>query len=306
MNELPLRDDLRGETPYGAPQLDVPVALNVNENPYPPSPSLISDVAAAVAAVTGSLNRYPDREASALRADLAGYLAEFERVSFDSSMIWAANGSNEVMHQLLLAFGGPGRTVLGFAGSFYAYEGLDLLLDAFARLAPARPDVAVLLLGGGPQEQALRERAAALGVAGRVIFAGRVPHQDVNRYYDLIDVLVYPRHRMRLTELVTPLKPLEAMAQGRIVLASDVGGHLELVRHRENGYLFAAGDVDALARAIVDVLDRREEWPRIARTARAYVETERNWTVSVARYEPIYRRLAAGAGRVGLAESRQA
>jgi len=199
-----------------------------------------------------------------------------------------------------------GRTVLGFAGSFYAYEGLDLLLDAFARLAPARPDVAVLLLGGGPQEQALRERAAALGVAGRVMFAGRVPHQDVNRYYDLIDVLVYPRHRMRLTELVTPLKPLEAMAQGRIVLASDVGGHLELVRHRENGYLFAAGDVDALARAIVDVLDRREEWPRIARTARAYVETERNWTVSVARYEPIYRRLAAGAARVGLAESRQA
>jgi histidinol-phosphate aminotransferase len=121
MNELPLRDDLRGEIPYGAPQLDVPVALNVNENPYPPSPSLISDVAAAVAAVTGELNRYPDREASVLRADLAGYLARFERVSFDPSMIWAANGSNEVMHQLLLAFGGPGRTVLGFSPTYSMY-----------------------------------------------------------------------------------------------------------------------------------------------------------------------------------------
>jgi histidinol-phosphate aminotransferase len=121
MNQLPLRDDLRGETPYGAPQLDVPVALNVNENPYPPSPSLIADVAAAVAAVTGQLNRYPDREASALRADLAGYLAKFERVSVDPSMVWPANGSNEVMHQLLLAFGGPGRTVLGFSPTYSMY-----------------------------------------------------------------------------------------------------------------------------------------------------------------------------------------
>jgi histidinol-phosphate aminotransferase len=121
MNELPLRDDLRGEIPYGAPQLDVPVALNVNENPYPPSPTLISDVASGVAAVTGQLNRYPDREASALRADLAGYLAKFEHVSFDPSMIWPANGSNEVMHQLLLAFGGPGRTVLGFSPTYSMY-----------------------------------------------------------------------------------------------------------------------------------------------------------------------------------------
>ncbi|HET9187553.1 MAG TPA: histidinol-phosphate transaminase [Acidothermaceae bacterium] len=118
---LPIRDDLRGETPYGAPQLDVAVALNVNENPYPPSPSMISDVAAAVAAVTGQLNRYPDREASALRADLAGYLARFEGVSFDPSLVWAANGSNEVMHQLLLAFGGPGRTVLGFSPTYSMY-----------------------------------------------------------------------------------------------------------------------------------------------------------------------------------------
>ncbi len=100
----------------------------------------------------------------------------------------------------------------------------------------------MLLVGGGPQEQALKALAAERGLADRVIFAGRVPHGEVQRYYDLIDVLAYPRHRMRLTELVTPLKPLEAMAQGRMFVASDVGGHRELVRDGETGFLFPAGD----------------------------------------------------------------
>jgi histidinol-phosphate aminotransferase len=118
---LPLRDDLRGELPYGAPQLDVSVALNVNENPYPPSPSLISDVAAAVAAVTGRLNRYPDREALTLRIKLHEYLFRFEHVKVGPKRVWAANGSNEIMHQLLLAFGGPGRTVLGFSPTYSMY-----------------------------------------------------------------------------------------------------------------------------------------------------------------------------------------
>ena len=104
-------------------------------------------------------------------------------------------------------------------------------------------------------------------------------------------MLVYPRKRMRLTELVTPLKPLEAMAQGRIVLASDVGGHRELVRDGETGFLFPAGDPAALAAAIETVLAQRVDWPRIAHTARRYVETERNWTASVARYAPVYDQL---------------
>lgn len=121
LSRLPLRDDLRGETPYGAPQLDVPVRLNVNENPYPPSPWLISDIAAAVAGIGRELNRYPDREAWALRADLAGYLEKFEGIAFSPSQVWAANGSNEVMHQLLLAFGGPGRSVLSFTPTYSMY-----------------------------------------------------------------------------------------------------------------------------------------------------------------------------------------
>ncbi len=192
------------------------------------------------------------------------------------------------------ALGLDGRTVLGFAGSFYGYEGLDVLLDAFARLAPRNAALGVLLLGGGPQEAALRERAAALGLSDRVVFTGRVPHADVSRYYDLIDVLVYPRRRMRLTELVTPLKPLEAMAQGRIVVASDVGGHRELIRDGETGFLFPAGDADALARTLDEVLARRVDWPRMQRAGRQFVESERNWRTSVARYEPVYARLAGG------------
>jgi histidinol-phosphate aminotransferase len=121
VSDLPLRDDLRGELPYGAPQLDVAARLNVNENPYPPSPGLAADLAAAVRDVAGELNRYPDREATALRAGLAGYLQRFEAVSVDVPQVWVANGSNEVMHQLLLAFGGPGRSVLAFTPTYSMY-----------------------------------------------------------------------------------------------------------------------------------------------------------------------------------------
>jgi histidinol-phosphate aminotransferase len=114
---LPLREELRGLEPYGAPQLDVPVRLNVNENPYPPSESLVADLAAAVAKTARGLNRYPDREASALRRDLASYLGH----GLDEARVWAANGSNEIMLQLLQAFGGPGRTALSFAPTYSMY-----------------------------------------------------------------------------------------------------------------------------------------------------------------------------------------
>lgn len=183
--------------------------------------------------------------------------------------------------------------VLGFAGSFYGYEGLDLLLDAAARLAPERPNLRVLLVGGGFQEQALRAQAARLGIAERVIFVGRVPHAEVRRYYELIDVLVYPRHSIRLTEIVTPLKPLEAMAQGRIFVASDVGGHRELIRDRDTGFLFPAGDAAALAATLRDVLARSGEWDAMRRRARTFVETERTWGRSVARYADVYARALA-------------
>jgi PEP-CTERM/exosortase A-associated glycosyltransferase len=195
-----------------------------------------------------------------------------------------------------------GKTVIGFAGSFYAYEGLDLLIEAAALLAPRYPELRVLLVGGGPQEQALKKLAADRGLIDRVIFTGRVPHAEVRRYYDLIDVLAYPRYRIRLTEIVTPLKPLEAMAQGRVLVASDVGGHRELIRDGETGFLFQAGNVRALAQAIEDVLAQAATWPRVRDQALRFVATERTWARSVARYADVYAKVctapATSAGRL--------
>ena len=189
-----------------------------------------------------------------------------------------------------------GATVLGFAGSFYGYEGLDLLLEAARHLLPKHPNLRVLLVGGGPQETALKAQAESTGLRERVIFTGRVPHAQVQRYYELIDVLAYPRLPIRLTELVTPLKPLEAMAQGRMFVASDVGGHRELVRHGETGFLFPAGSAVALETAIDTVLAQRDVWPRIKAQARQFVEQERTWTTSVGRYASVYASVLAGSG----------
>jgi glycosyltransferase involved in cell wall biosynthesis len=150
----------------------------------------------------------------------------------------------------------------------------------------------VLLVGGGSHEPALRERVKALGLDTRVVFAGRVPNADVPRYYDLIDALVYPRRSMRLTELVTPLKPLEAMAQGRMVVASDVGGHRELIADGETGHLFAADNADTLAAVLDRVLAARDAWPAMRARARAFVERERSWDRSVALYRDVYRGVA--------------
>ncbi len=117
----PLRDELRGVAPYGAPQLDVPVQLNVNENPYPPSREVVDDIAAAVAAAATTLNRYPDREFTALRRDLAAYASADAGFVVTPEQVWAANGSNEIMLQILQAFGGPGRTAVSFAPTYSMY-----------------------------------------------------------------------------------------------------------------------------------------------------------------------------------------
>ena len=116
--QLPLRDDLRGRSPYGAPQLSVPVQINTNENPFPPSPALVDDITRAVHDAALTLNRYPDRDAVALRADLAAYLTVSTGVPLETGNVWAANGSNEILMELLQAFGGPGRVALGFEPSY--------------------------------------------------------------------------------------------------------------------------------------------------------------------------------------------
>ncbi|HWZ49448.1 MAG TPA: TIGR04063 family PEP-CTERM/XrtA system glycosyltransferase [Herbaspirillum sp.] len=193
--------------------------------------------------------------------------------------------------QLAKDLGLEGKLLLGFIGSFYAYEGLPVLLHALPRMLAQNPDVRVLLVGGGAQEEALKALAAQLNVADKVIFTGRVPHDQVQRYYNLSDVLVYPRLKMRLTDLVTPLKPLEAMAQGRLVVASDVGGHKELIDDGKSGMLFKAGDPDALAEKVLALLAAPHCWPALRAAGRHFVETERHWRASVARYQAIYHRL---------------
>ena len=191
---------------------------------------------------------------------------------------------------LLLAedLGLNNKILLGFIGSFYAYEGLNILLQALPKMLAQNKDIRILLVGGGPQENKLKTLAIQLGIENKVVFTGRVPHDQVQRYYNLIDILVYPRLKMRLTDLVTPLKPLEAMAQGKLLMASDVGGHLELIQDKKTGVIFKSDNPDALVTEALDLLSRHDRWPALRAAARNYVETERNWPVSVAHYKEVY------------------
>ncbi len=191
---------------------------------------------------------------------------------------------------------GADDPVIGFIGSFYDYEGIDDLIAAMPALIAAEPRARLLLVGGGPMEAALKAQAAASPVAAHIFFVGRVPHEQVERYYSLIDILAYPRKKMRLTDLVTPLKPLEAMAQGKLVAASDVGGHRELIEDGVTGSLFAPDDPAAIAAVLAGLLARRTLWGERRRVARAFVEAERNWSSNILRYEPVYQNLLGNPG----------
>ncbi len=173
LSDLPLRDNLRGKSAYGAPQLDVPVRLNTNENPHPPSRALIDDVAESVRTAAAQLHRYPDRDAVDLRRDLAAYVTECTGIAIGVDNVWAANGSNEILQQLLQAFGGPGRTAIGFVPSYSmhpiiaggtqtewiaVYRGADFSLDvdaAVAAIRSAKPDVVFLTSPNNPTGQSI-------------------------------------------------------------------------------------------------------------------------------------------------------
>ena len=183
------------------------------------------------------------------------------------------------------------KTVLGFIGSFYAYEGIPLILDALPEIIKQQPNIRLLLVGGGPQEQIIKEKVVKTKLEDYVIFTGRVSHDQVQDYYNQVDIFVYPRLPMRLTELVTPLKPLEAMAQGRLVVASDVGGHKELINDQENGILFKANDASSLSNSILLLLEDKKNWDNMRQAGRKYVEQERNWANSVSNYQRVYPKL---------------
>jgi PEP-CTERM/exosortase A-associated glycosyltransferase len=180
--------------------------------------------------------------------------------------------------------------VIGFIGSFYSYEGLDLLVEAARALVRRRPEARFLLVGGGPEEARLRELCQAGGLDDCMRFPGWVPHDRIDDWYRQIDILVYPRKRNRLTELVTPLKPLEAMAKGKVILASDVGGHRELIEEGENGFLFRSGDSGHLLQRLIELLDTAATWPQAGARARRFVEQQRSWKTAAAIYAEVYDR----------------
>jgi PEP-CTERM/exosortase A-associated glycosyltransferase len=226
----------------------------------------------------------------AMREEIAGRDIPAERIGVVPNAVDPAHfgAVRERDESLLKSLGLGGRTVLGFIGSFYHYEGLDLLLDALPKIRAVHPGIVLLLVGGGPEEANVRARLSQKELDQAVRFVGRVPHADVRRYYDLVDFFIYPRRRMRLTDLVTPLKPLEAMAQGRIVLASNVGGHRELIRDEETGFLFPPDDPEQIANRVSEVMAAKHRHAAVRDAARQYVEAHRTWPVCAANYEDMY------------------
>lgn len=236
--DLPLRDDLRGRTPYGAPQLDVPVRLNTNENPYPPPAELVADVTAAVGAAARELHRYPDRDAVALRADLAGYLTASTGVPLGTGNIWAANGSNEVLQQLLQAFGGPGRLALGFEPSYSMHP----IIAAGTRTdwlpAPRRQDFS---LDAAEAARLIADRAPA------VVFLTS-PNNPTGQSIPLDDVRLLATVASGMVVLDEAYAEFSARPSA-ITLLDELAGRLVVTRTMSKAFAFAGGRLGYLAAA---------------------------------------------------------
>jgi PEP-CTERM/exosortase A-associated glycosyltransferase len=191
--------------------------------------------------------------------------------------------------EYLKAWNPDKKTVIGFVGSFYRYEGLDLLMHAFADIAARNKDILLLLVGGGEMKQELSSAAENLGLKDSVVMPGRIPHEQIAGVYSLIDILAYPRYSMRLTELVTPLKPLEAMAMGKAFVASDVGGHRELIRDGETGLLFRAGSTDALVACLEKLINDRKLRTDLQANAVKWVNNHHTWQKTTSVYSDVYK-----------------
>ncbi len=189
-----------------------------------------------------------------------------------------------------------GDVVLGYVGLVRSLEGLDILLYACERLRVHFPQVKVMIVGGGRDLERLRAEAEALGLADAVICTGEVPHDDVDRYYALIDVVVIPRIRSRVTELVTPLKPYEAMAKGKALVVSDVAALREVVDEGKTGLVCRADDVDDLSRVCKVLIGDTEVRQKLGERGREWVQCERTWQAVVGRYEAVYRSATAVLG----------
>jgi histidinol-phosphate aminotransferase len=245
LDQLPIRAELRGRSPYGAPQLDVPYRLNTNENPYPPPPELVADIVAVTAEVAANLHRYPDREAIALRTDLAAYLSKATGVALTTRNLWAANGSNEILQQLLQCFGGPGRTALGFEPSYSMHPIIaagtrtewapsprraDFSLDTTAAakiVAERQPDVVFVTTPNNPTGQS-------------------VPVDDLRELLDAAPGIVV------LDEAYAEFSD----RRSAVTLLAEYPGKLVVSRTMSKAFAFAGGRLGYLAAApaVVDAL----------------------------------------------------
>ncbi|MGH8895283.1 MAG: histidinol-phosphate transaminase, partial [Actinomycetes bacterium] len=243
-----LREDLRGRTPYGAPQIDAKVRLNTNENPYPPPRGLVDDLAARVADAARLMNRYPDREAMTLRAGLATYLTRTTSVPLRPDQVWAANGSNEVLQQLLQAFGGPGRTALGFVPTYSMHELISrgtgtrwLPVERLAgfRLEPAQaalvvnehaPDVVLLCSPNNPTGTALDlDVIAAVYDASRGLVVVDEAYAEFSTRPSAV-LLLDGRDRLVVTRTMSKAFAFAAARLGYLAAHPDVVSALQLVR----------------------------------------------------------------------------
>jgi len=181
-----------------------------------------------------------------------------------------------------------GEPVLGFIGSLYRWEGVAWLVHAVAELRRRGTACKLLIIGDGEEMPAVREAVRQLNAEDFIQVLGRVPHGEIERYYSLVDVLVYPRHSIRLTELVTPLKPLEAMALGKAILGSDVGGIRELVEPEKTGVLYRADNVEDFCVQAKRLLSQTSLQCKLGEEARKFILREKDWNVLAQRYIDVY------------------
>lgn len=193
--------------------------------------------------------------------------------------------------ELAAQLGVAGKTVIGYVGTVVDYEGLDLLLEAAATLKRTRDDFHVLIIGDGAKLEELQESAAAQDLGDVVTFTGRVPHEEVERYYSIIDITPFPRLPLPVCEMVSPLKPFEAMAMGKAVVASDVAALAEIVTPGQNGLLHEKGSAESLMEQLGTLLDQPELADRLGGQSRQWVVEHRDWRQLAQRIAGIYEEL---------------
>jgi PEP-CTERM/exosortase A-associated glycosyltransferase len=198
--------------------------------------------------------------------------------------------------ELQRSLGVENKIIMGYVGSFFKYEGIDLLVEAMRMLMPKFPNLILLLVGDGELMPVLKKMVSEIGEPVRIIFAGRIPYDRIMDYYRLCDFLVLPRRKARETTLVTPLKPLEIMSMAKALIASDVGGHLEIVEEGVNGLLFESGNVETLVAGCSNLIESTEFRLDLGRRARVWVESNRDWNVLINRYVALYEKLSGTPG----------